>query len=135
MNQLYLYAIIGLGLALLATVGGFSVYYKTSSLKIETLTIQASKLEDAVKANEQTIIYLKEENQKISDANKIFISKLAETEKTLNKELSRIDNIKTNEDDLTQAEKDANEEFKKSIESLRNGVVNSIDNGKLHNNK
>jgi hypothetical protein len=106
---LILSAIIGL------LIIGFVSYYKISKAEIAALIEKNSKLETAVKLNEQTIDFMKKDAERLAKANVNLSNSMIETEKAAFERLKSIDEldlINSSIKNPAEVEKKINDEYK-----------------------
>ena len=68
LSNLTSYAMIGMGIALVLTIGGSYLYYRDSQKTIATLNSNNGKLQTAVDTQRGFITYLQSENQRQNEA-------------------------------------------------------------------
>lgn len=111
-TNLRIYIILGLLISALSV--SFFAYYKISKSEMALLVQQKAQLEMAVKLNEQTIQYQKDQAKKLSDANIALSSSVAESERLAFQRLQQIDDqelIQSSIKNPVEVEKKINDEY------------------------
>lgn len=135
-QQLNLYIIIGLILALVTLGSAFGIYHRLAKAEIADLQVQNVTYKVANEEQKKTIEQMVKDAQALAQANKFLSSRMAETETQFVDEWSAINALDLASEAVlanpVELEKKINAEFEKSIEALRNST-GRVGSGKLPN--